>query len=201
MRSVFSNTLLAYSGDKAGTTRSPYFNAEIIEDLERGLEKYRRKERDYFNLLGRTIKAHPIGSALIKGPGMAPITAAMLMSRIDITLAKSVSAVWKYFGFIPEEAAGQKGRNPGLGQLRAAFYAIPWATKALGKYEEYYRTKREADLNHGQAQQRTIKLWLSHVWDYWRRLEGLPNRSPYSQEHLQGHEYISPEEYGWPEVE
>lgn len=195
-----NNRLRAFSGLKAGLTRSPYFNADIVEEIESQLIKAQDKEKKYKNILSRMMKTHELGKIFIQAPGMSFITAAMLLDRVDITKTDSVSSLWAFFGFTPEQRAGEKGRNPGLGQLRAAFYSIPWATQALGKYEELYRKYRAKELNHGQAQYRVIKLWLSHLWVTWRKLEGLPTRSPYAIEHLPNHTYVSPTNYGWPEV-
>lgn len=50
---------------------------------------------------------------------------------------------------------------------------------------------------HNAAMRKVSQLWLSHLWDRWRRLEGLPIRSPYIEEYG-GHTDIStPEDYGW----
>lgn len=39
---------------------------------------------------------------------------------------------------------------------------------------------------HNMAKRKTVKLFLSHLWERWRRLEGLPVRGPYAIEKM-GH--------------
>lgn len=50
---------------------------------------------------------------------------------------------------------------------------------------------------HQAAMRRMVKLFLSHLWQRWRELEGLPIRAAYANNHL-GHEtVITPQEFGW----
>jgi hypothetical protein len=47
------------------------------------------------------------------------------------------------------------------------------------------------------ARRKLIKVFLSHLWEVWRKLEGLPTRRLYVQEKL-GHTTIhKPEDFGW----
>lgn len=51
------------------------------------------------------------------------------------------------------------------------------------------------------AQRKMIKIFLSHLWERWRLLAGLPIRLAFVNEQL-GHETIyPPEEFGWPGAE
>lgn len=54
---------------------------------------------------------------------------------------------------------------------------------------------------HSDALRIMIKLFLSHLWERWRMLEGLPTERPYIVNGSNGHNYIAPEERGWPELE
>ena len=47
---------------------------------------------------------------------------------------------------------------------------------------------------HAMAKRKTVKLFLSHLWQRWRQLEGLPLRPPYVMEYLGHTGNISPEE-------
>ena len=197
-RQSYNNMITALTGDKIGTTASPYIDAESLSILMDRRTEYETLEKQAISKLRKLVRAHPVGKFLLLGPGMAHATAGLLLSKLDIRKADTVSSVWKFFGFVPEQAAGQEGRNPGLGALRAPLYAIPWATTALGRYNEFYRAKRAKGLNHGQASQRTIKLWLSHVWEVWRTAERLTTTAPYANNHLGHDNFASAEEYGWP---
>jgi len=51
---------------------------------------------------------------------------------------------------------------------------------------------------HLAANRKMIKVFLSHLWEYWRALEGLPVRDLYVMEHG-GHSHkLKAEDYGWP---
>jgi hypothetical protein len=54
---------------------------------------------------------------------------------------------------------------------------------------------------HYSALRKMVKMFLSHLWERWRLLEGLPIRTPYAIAWLDHKDYISPEEFGWPKLE
>jgi hypothetical protein len=68
--------------------------------------------------------------------------------------------------------------------------------------KEYYELNRPdwtKAHRHNAAMRKMIKMWLSHLWEVWRKLEGLPTREPYIIGR-EGHEhYHTPQEFGWPE--
>ena len=195
-------------GDTQGTTRSPYFDATTLTYMINGKESAEELEKMYEKEVRKELKTIPAAVTLGEGWGAGPLVIAHIMSTFDIRKGDRVSSIWKFFGYTPEQSAGAKGRNPGLGQLRAPLYASLSITliKTQSPYREFYLATRKRmedngrDKTHGPALQRTIKLWLSHLWDTWRRAEGLPVSEPYAISQL-GHDgYISPQECGWPVV-
>ena len=62
--------------------------------------------------------------------------------------------------------------------------------------KEYYTKKFEGERDKGHINNMTLrkatKLFLSHVWTQWRKLEGLPLSKPYCIEHLDHQDYIEP---------
>ncbi len=54
--------------------------------------------------------------------------------------------------------------------------------KPLTKYSDGHMMAR--------AQRYTVKMFLSHLWQVWRELEGLPVPGPYAIEFLQGHTHL-----------
>ena len=50
------------------------------------------------------------------------------------------------------------------------------------------------------ARRKMIKIFLAHLWDFWREWEGLPRRTPYVEEYG-GHITYTRQEFGWPEIE
>ena len=69
--------------------------------------------------------------------------------------------------------------------------------------KEYYETNRDWTKlhRHHAAMRKMIKVWLSHLWEVWRTLEGLPVRNIYAEDKLGHNHYISPQDYGWPSLE
>ena len=63
--------------------------------------------------------------------------------------------------------------------------------------EAYLARDWTAGRSHMAAQRKMIKIVLSHLWNRWRVLEGLPIREPYSHAKLGHQALITPEECGW----
>jgi hypothetical protein len=147
--------------------------------------------------------------------GVGPVRAACLVAQIDFDKADTVSSLWRFAGYGVREdgtrdrpVKGERLRYRrelkkdchllGLSLLRCG---SPYADEYY-RAKEYYQQNRDWNRGHVHmaALRKSIKLFLSHMWEVGRQLEGLPIRRPYVQEHL-GHEGISaPQEYGWPEV-
>ena len=72
--------------------------------------------------------------------------------------------------------------------------------EARGYYEQAHPDWTKAH-QHAAALRKMIKLWLAHLWEVWRKLEGLPVREPYIVASDAKHHYIAPQEFGWPDVE
>ena len=209
-------------GDITGTSRSPYLDGYSLSRMADYQEQFEELEHEYEKRVLAELKLIPAFSVLKKGYGAGPLVLAHIMSTFNITIGKCISAIWAFFGYTPEQSAGAKGRNPGLGQLRSPLYAslsislirmnspyrpfydatkarLEARNKANGKLDK----KGEPFSGHTGALQRTIKLWLSHLWLTWRLVEGLPITEPYAQG-PGGHDnngYLKPEDFGWPKVE
>lgn len=52
---------------------------------------------------------------------------------------------------------------------------------------------------HQAAMRKMIKLWLSHLWEVWRKLEQLPIHDPYVLNMKDHSTYLAPHEFGWRE--
>jgi hypothetical protein len=147
--------------------------------------------------------------------GVGVMTASKLVSQIDIERANSVSALWRYCGYGVGDD-GQRDR-PVKGERlkynkRAKAYAHligvalirknspyrPIYEKAREKYdtEEDYKDWTKAH-KHMAALRKVKKLFLAHLWEVWRDLEGLPISEPYVLEHG-GHVHKhEPRDFGW----
>src|SRR3990170_4002125 len=147
--------------------------------------------------------------------GIGPILAAKVISMIDIHEADTVSALWRYAGYAVID--GQRER-PTKGEtlhynarLKSACYLVASSfLKSSSPYRsvydearEYYEANRPdwtKGHQHNAAMRKMVKVWLSHLWEVWRKLEGLPIRYPYIIGKDGHSRYLSPQEYGWPEL-
>ena len=50
------------------------------------------------------------------------------------------------------------------------------------------------------AERIMVKMFMSHLWQVWREMEGLPTREPYAIASLGHTTLITPQEYGWPDL-
>jgi hypothetical protein len=74
-----------------------------------------------------------------------------------------------------------------------------------GQYRPFYDEQRahyeqsrpETSDAHrfAMAKRKTVKLFLSHMWEVWRRIEGLPVTKPYVFTHMGHRDFIAP--YDW----
>jgi len=191
----------AYTGDIAGTTASPYIDGLTLAELGDLRSYFKDQERAAKKRLSHLVRETPEWKAFLKdAPGCGEVLAGHLLSRVRIDIADTVSSLWKFFGYDPGNAAGVKGRNPGLGKERAPFYAslsISVCTRKSSPYRKIYDSYKARDISHGGSVKRVIKLWISHLWATWREYEGLEVTEPYAINHL-GHDgFYSPEEFGW----
>jgi len=147
--------------------------------------------------------------------GIGPILAAKVISMVDIREADTVSALWRYAGYAVID--GQRER-PTKGEkllynarLKTSCYLVGSSfLKSNSPYRRVYDSAREyyaanrpdwtKGHQHNAAMRKMIKVWLSHLWEVWRKLEGLPVRDLYSQDKLGHNHYMSPQEFGWPEL-
>jgi hypothetical protein len=201
MHGSMDRKIRAFTGDIAGTTRSPYIDGFTLQEIIDLKDYFKDQEKMSQKRVKHLVRETPEWIAFLKdAPGCAEILAAHLLSRVDIGKAENVSSLWRFFGFDPANAAGQKGRNPGLGSERAPIYAalsISVCTRTDSEYRKIYDTYRGRDVSHGGALLRTIKLWLSHLWSAWREFEELPVTVPYANNHL-GHDgFYDRKEFGW----
>jgi len=149
---------------------------------------------------------------LSKINGIGPILAAGLIGYIeDIERFETVSKLWAYAGLhvvegkAPRRRRGQKiNWNP---KLRVLCWKIGESfvkmrggggyrdlyEKHRAEYEAREDLKKEAKgRRYAMAKRKTVKIFLSHLWEVWRRLESLPIRRTYVEEKLGHKDIIEP---------
>jgi len=154
----------------------------------------------------------PIFRRIMAIKGIAAITAAKIISPIDITRADTISALWRYAGYGVVEGKREKPiKGEKLHYNRDLKIAVRLAVESFIKcgspYADLYRTEKEKFAAthpeatkmhcHNAAIGKAAKVFLSHLWQVWRQLEGLPMRELFAVEKL-GHSHtLKPEAFGW----
>lgn len=155
----------------------------------------------------------PIIEAMIAVKGISYGLAAKVACMIDIERASTISALWRYAGYGVTDGKREKGvrgeRRHYNGRLKSACYLI--ATSFLKSGSPYRAEYDKAKENYQQAHPdwtklhihnaalgNMIKLYLAHLWLFWREMEGLPTRVPYVQEYMEHTTISAPTDYGWP---
>lgn len=183
------------------------------EILKRWLERFSELEVEAEKDIKKAVKGVEIIDRMIEVKGVGPMLSAKVVSMIDINRADTISALWRYAGYAVVDGAREK---PTKGErlhynarLKTTCYLVgssflksgsPYR-KVYDDSREYYEANRPdwtKAHQHNAAMRRMIKLWLSHLWLEWRKVEGLDTRQPFVQERLGHGHIIAPQEMGWP---
>lgn len=163
--------------------------------------------------VARIVSGYPIYGELAALRGVGPTLAAKLIALIGaIDQFDTVSKLWRFAGYAVIDGqreyrtAGEEAHYST--RLKTAVYLVgtsflrassPYRAvydRAKARYEET-RPEWTPMHRHRAAMRKMVKLFLAHVWERWRTLEGLPIRRAYVHEYL-GHPTVEPPEaYGW----
>lgn len=155
----------------------------------------------------------PIIQRMIAVKGCGLILAARIVAHIgDIRRFPTVSKLWRFAGYAVIDGRAERMRKGEKAHYNRRLKVACWVLassliRSDGPYrveydrarEHYDRTHPEwsADHKHKAAMRKVIKLFLAHLWEAWRELEGLDIRPPYALERL-GHTTMKSRfEYGW----
>lgn len=177
--------------------------------------KFEELEKEAEGEIKELVKDWPIVEEMIQVKGIGLTLAAKMVAMIDIKKADTVSVLWRYAGYGVLNGLREK---PIKGEklhynirLKSTLYLVgtsflrsgsPYRKVYDAAKERYLETRKDwTPLHRHLAAQRIMeKVFLSHLWERWRRLEGLSTRELYVQDKL-GHEhYFPPEEFGWPKA-
>jgi hypothetical protein len=172
-----------------------------FEELEHDIDENIREIAEDYPIIGRMTKVKGVGKLL----------AARLIASIDISRDDTVSSLWRYCGFSTSEGVAERMKKGekihynknikpvcfliGLSFLKSK---SPYASiyyEAKGYYQEN-RDWTKLHI-HFAAMRKMIKVFLSHLWQVWRDLEGLPTSPPYIIGKENHTHYLPPEDYGW----
>lgn len=143
--------------------------------------------------------------------GVGPVLAAKIYLLIDIEKCSTVSALWKWAGMDVRDGKASKltkgasiTHSPALKTtmflLSTSF--IKCGSPYRGIYDDakakYMEREDMTKLHaHKMAMRKASKLFLAHLYEVWRGIEGLPIREPYVFENMGHTTKITPEEMGW----
>lgn len=196
---------------RGGTSK----DSPLVLRYKRHEETERELEKMAADVVRDVAAEHQIIERMTNVKGVGLILAARVVARVDIRKSETVSALWRYAGY----GVGDDGKadRPKRGErlrynprLKGAVYLVVRSmmrTRGGSPYREIYDKARESyeaahpDWTkghcHNAALRKMAKVWLSHLWEVWRKMEGLPTRELYVIEKL-GHTHVlTPSDYGW----
>jgi hypothetical protein len=186
------------------------------EIVGRWLNRFEELERELDADITAAVREEPVFEQVVAIKGIGPLLAAKMIAMIDIERAATVSALWRYAGYGVVDGEREK---PVKGEalhynirLKTTLYLVGSAfLRANSPYRRvyddaraYYAANRPdwtPGHQHLAAKRKMVKTFLAHLWERWRKVEGLPTGALYVNERL-GHEhYYTPEDFGWPAEE
>jgi hypothetical protein len=206
-RIAFGNRIAAIEGgnDDAGP--------EMIELLARWHERLLELEREADKDIARLAAHMPIIKEAVKVKGCGFVNVAKVIALMGgISSFETVSQLWRFAGYAVIDGQAERLRKGEKAHFNRRLKTACWllATglmRANSPYRREYDAARERyEMTHAEwtdghkhnaALRKMVKLWLSHLWEAWRELEGLPTRPPYALEYLKHNTHKSRFEYGW----
>lgn len=175
--------------------------------IERYAERFKALEEEIEADIASAVKDHDMWSWLERVKGIGPGLAGCLLAYVDVEKAQTVSALWRYAGYAVMNGKAEKptkGQKLGYNaDLHKVCYLIsvsflrnksPYAEVYYEAKEEYQR-KKGSRLPAGEegaadgwtpmhidlsARRKMLKLFLSHFWEAYREMKGLPVRPVYA---------------------
>jgi 3-methyladenine DNA glycosylase/8-oxoguanine DNA glycosylase len=176
--------------------------------------QFQELEKELDADIARIVREELIYEELSAIRGIGPILSAKMIAMIDIERDPTVSALWRYAGYAVingERERPVKGEKLHYNKrLKTTLHLVgksflkcgsPYRAiydKAKAKYTESKPDWTPLHIHHA-AMRKMIKVFLSHLWERWRTLEGLSTHSPYIFEYLgHSHKYEA-RDFGWGE--
>lgn len=221
---LYAKSGIEREGEPAGEeTEAETFKPEVITDAETIaiLEKYYSvfltMELELDRDIKKTVEGEEIYEYLRQIKGVGPLLSAKLISMIDPARANTASALWRYAGLgvvVGEDGVGRAERPvkgvklPYNAKLKSTMFLIVSSfLKCNSPYRAIYdaakaRYQRDRpdwvkDRIHKAAMRKTAQVFLAHLHEVWRKLEGLEVRPLYVHEYM-GHTHVHKAvDFGW----
>lgn len=183
--------------------------------VQRWAETFLRLEKDADGDIRSQVRDEPVFEYLSRVKGVGPILAARLLSMIDFSRAPTVSSLWRFAGY---GVIDGKAERPRQGEklhynrrLKTSLYLVAVSfLRSNSPYRRIYDDARAFYASqrpdwtpmhiHLASLRKMVKVFLQHLWWYGRILHGLPVTQPYVHDRLGHDSYLSPAEFGWPEL-
>lgn len=204
---------------KVQKTRMAFENAKAQHEYKRIVELYTLltevfdgTEKETQKLMKKTLKKIPIYTEFLQHvKGMGHTLSAQLIAYIgDIKRFPTVAKLWRYAGLGVDENGKADGRqkgkplkykqdfkslmyNIGVSFLKSKSPYTKFYNKAKAKYQQTRPDWTKAHI-HMASLRYMNKIFLSHVFNAWYRLENEPMRLPYVVEYLNHSTIIMPED-------
>lgn len=181
-------------------------------ELDAWHQRFAAMEDDIDEYIRESMADHPVVQVVSQIKGVGIMTGAKLVAMIDIHKAPTISALWRYAGQAVVDGERERPRKGEKlhynARLKTTCFLI--GSQMLRANSPYRRIYDEAKIYyqanrsdwtkghiHMAAQRKMIKVFLSHLWLTWRRIENLPISDPYIIGHDNHSHVIHPEEFGW----
>jgi hypothetical protein len=181
-----------------------------IENLIWFHNKLYETEKELYKRLDVWSRNHPLRTKYLNYvKGIGPVLSSGIIAWYGeaILNAPNVSNIWKYSGLAPGQESQERRRgkklnyNPKLksfcwkiGQSFVRFKCF--GRKLYDSFKEQTKQKHP-DWTKGHidnyARKKVVKLFISSVWEVWRRMNNLPVTKPYPIEFLGHKDIITPE--------
>lgn len=183
-----------------------------INILEEWNTRFAELEKEADDNIREVSKDYPIIDELVKIKGIGQLLAAKLVSPIDIHKADTISSLWRYCGYGTKEGVAEhmkKGEKIHYNtHLKTVCYLVGLSfIKSKSPYSSIYYSSKEYYVEnrpewtklhiHYASMRKMIKVFLSHLWQVWRIMEGLPTSIPYIIGKGNHTHYLRPEDFGW----
>jgi hypothetical protein len=198
-------------------TRSLYkYTCSEDEDVKEMATRYRNEIETIVTGLFQEITIYteniPIIKIMTSITGVSLIHAVKVVSLVDINKSPSVSSLWRFAGYGVFNGKTERRRKGEILHYCLRLKTTCWQiADSLKKnniaYANMYKTAMEFYTSHkpywdtehfeNAANRKMIKVWLSHLWITWRRLEELPIAPPYPEAVLEHKHIYKPEDFGW----
>jgi len=135
--------------------------------------------------------------------GVGPILASAIVAYLgDVTRFPTVSKLWKYCGFSPDQASRERGKPLGHNpKVKTILWRV--GNQLLihrSQYSAFYYQRKRVELGkgldknraHSRALRYMLKIFLAHLWEVSRLMAGLEAGKPYVIEKLGHKDYIPP---------